>query len=99
MARFHAYRLRSEDALVLAVQSDLLSSLQTCAVVPLLPTEDLSPVIARLNPHFEIDGRSYAMATQFIGVVSIVELGADVADLTGHADAITAATDFLFQGF
>jgi toxin CcdB len=99
MARFHAYRLRSGDALVLAVQSDLLSSLQTCAVVPLLPKGELSPVIARLNPHFEINGCSYTMATQFIGVVSIAELGVDVADLTGHADAITAATDFLFQGF
>lgn len=99
MARFHVYRLKQGDALVLAVQSDLLSSLQTCAVVPLFPKGELSPVIVRLNPEFEISGRSYTMATQFIGVVSISELGADVADLTVKADAITAAIDFLFQGF
>ncbi|MCV9962149.1 CcdB family protein [Pararhizobium sp. BT-229] len=99
MARFHVYRLKQDGALVLAVQSDLLSSLQTCAVVPLIHKGELSPVIARLNPNFQIDGHFYTMATQFIGVVPVSELASDVVDLTGNADAITAATDFLFQGF
>jgi toxin CcdB len=99
MATYHVYRLKQNGALVIAVQSDLLSSLQTCAVVPLLPKGALSPVIARLNPEFEIGGRSYTMATQFIGVLTVGELGPDLIDLTGKADAITAAMDFLFQGF
>lgn len=99
MARFHVYRLKQDGALVIAVQSDLLSSLQTCAVIPLLPKGELSPVIARLNPEFEISGRFYTMATQFIGVVTVSEMGPDLIDLSGQADAITAAMDFLFQGF
>ena len=56
-------------------------------------------VIARLNPEFEISGRSYTMATQFIGVVALSELGPDLIDLTGKAEAVTAVKDFLFQGF
>ena len=39
------------------------------------------------------------MATQRMAALPASEIGETVADLTGHADAITAATDFLFQGF
>jgi toxin CcdB len=99
MARFHVYRLRQSGALVLDLQADLLSDLQTRNMVPLLLPADLSRLIGRLNPKFEVGGRSYVMATQFMGVVSVSEIGETVADLTRHADAITAATDFLFQGF
>jgi toxin CcdB len=99
MARFHVYRLRHSGALVLDLQADILSDLQTRNVVPLLSPGEISRLIARLNPTFEIGGQPYVMATQFMGVVAISELGGGVADLTGNADAITAATDFLFQGF
>ena len=99
MARFHAYRLRPSGALVLDLQADLLSDLQTRNVAPLLLPEQLSRLIARLNPKFEIGGRTYVMATQFMGVVALNEIGETEADLTGQASAITVATDFLFQGF
>jgi len=99
MARFHVYRLKQGGALVLDLQADLLSDLQTRTVVPLLSPGQLSRFIARLNPRFDVDGVPCVMATQFMGVVSVGELGAVVADLTRHADAIIAATDFLFQGF
>jgi toxin CcdB len=39
------------------------------------------------------------MATQRMAALPVSEIGETVADLTGQADAITAATDFLFQGF
>lgn len=99
MARFHVYRLRQGGALVLDLQADILSDLQTRNVVPLLLPGEISRLIARLNPTFEINSQSYVMATQFMGVVAINELGLSVADLTRDADAIIAATDFLFQGF
>ena len=99
MARFHVYRLRQGGALVLDLQADILSDLQTRNVVPLLLPSEISRLIARLNPTFEINGQRYVMATQFMGVVALNELGSSVADLTRDADAITAATDFLFQGF
>ncbi|OLP59090.1 hypothetical protein BJF93_03990 [Xaviernesmea oryzae] len=99
MARFHVYRLEPDDALVLDVQSSLLVNLDTRAVVPLLPTTALSPIMARLNPKFTIDGDLYVMATQFIGVVSDRSIGLSVSNLTARADDIIAALDFLFQGF
>jgi len=99
MARFHVYRLKQGGALALDLQADLLSDLQTRTVVPLLSPTEISRLIGRLNPRFQIDGRHYVMATQFIAVVPVSELGPIVADVTSHADAITAATDFLFQGF
>jgi toxin CcdB len=99
MARFHVYRLRQGGALVLDVQADLLSDLQTRTVIPLLLPLELPRAIRRLNPRFDIDGQSHVMATQFIGVVSIGDFGTMVADFTRHAEAIIAATDFLFQGF
>ncbi|KQV42370.1 pirin [Rhizobium sp. Root73] len=99
MARFRVYRLRQGGALVLDLQADILSDLQTRNVAPLLLPGEISRLIARLNPKFEIGGRPYVMATQFMGVVAVSEIGETVADLTSHADAITAATDFLFQGF
>ncbi len=99
MARFHAYRLRQGGALVLDLQADLLSDLQTRNVAPLLLPGELSRLIGRLNPKFDVGGQPYVLATQFMGVVALGELGETVADLTRHSDVITAATDFLFQGF
>ncbi|OBZ97036.1 pirin [Pararhizobium polonicum] len=99
MGRFHVYRLKHGGALALDLQADLLSDLQTRTVVPLLLPVDIPRLIGRLNPRFEIDGQPYVMATQFIGVIPVSELGQHVADVTRHADVITAATDFLFQGF
>lgn len=41
----------------------------------------------------------YVMLTEFIGTVPVVDIGMPIADLSARADDITAATDFLFQGF
>jgi toxin CcdB len=55
--------------------------------------------IGKLNPRFVIDGETYVMATQRMRSIGIDALGPVVAELSNHADAITAATDFAFQGF
>lgn len=97
MARFQVYRLG--DGLVVELQSDLFDGLQTRVVAPLVPADDISRKIGKLNPRFDLGGESYVMLTEFLGTVPAVELGTLVADLSSRADAITAATDFLFQGF
>lgn len=99
MARFHVYRLGHSEALVLDLQSDLLTELTTRTMAPLLQPEDLPRTMRQLNPRFLVGGQPYIMATQFIGAVSIHEIGSAVADLTADGDRITAAVDFLFQGF
>jgi toxin CcdB len=99
MARFQVYRLKSEPILAIDLQANILGDLPSKVMVPLYPVGDMSWSISRLNPRFLINGEHYVMATQRIAAVPVSEIGETVADLTGHADAITAATDFLFQGF
>ncbi|AYG57698.1 CcdB family protein [Rhizobium jaguaris] len=99
MARFHVYGLKQSQTLALDLQSNLLERLNTRMMVPLLPMDDVSASITRLNPRFAINDRPYIMMTQLIGAVSLTEIGDLIIDLSPHSDQITAATDFLFQGF
>jgi toxin CcdB len=39
------------------------------------------------------------MATHRLAALPLSEIGPSIADLSARADEITAATDFLFQGF
>ncbi|MBB5575346.1 hypothetical protein GGD50_003975 [Rhizobium paranaense] len=55
--------------------------------------------MARLNPQFTIAGKPYIMATQLMAAIPRTEIGELITDLSSHGDQITAATDFLFQGF
>ncbi len=55
--------------------------------------------MARLNPQFTIADKPYIMATQLMAAVPLTEIGELITDLSLRGDQITAATDFLFQGF
>lgn len=99
MARFQVYRLKSEPVLVIDLQANILSDLPSRMVAPLYPVRDMSWSISRLNPRFLINGESYVMATQRMAALPLSEVRERVADLSSDADAVTAATDFLFQGF
>ena len=99
MARFNVYRLKQSRILALDLQSDLLERLSTRMMAPLLRAEEVSKPMARLNPQFTIAGEPYTMAIQLMAAISLIEIGELVADLSPHGDQITAATDFLFQGF
>lgn len=97
MARFDLYR--DGENFLLDVQADTLIQLNARAVVPVrLP--NAAPLPAhRLNPIFEIAGRRYVMVTQFISAVPESHLRHKDGNLTVHRDEITAALDFLLQGF
>lgn len=98
MARFHVYANSDDAGLLLDVQANLLSDLNTCVVVPLLPL-DQAPKPARvLNPVFKIDGVEYLMATQFLAAVPRRVLGPEKARLVDQADVVVSALDCLFQG-
>jgi toxin CcdB len=99
MARLDLYRLPEVDGYVLEVQADLLSTLATAVVVPLLSREDSPTPLGRLNPVFEIDGVPHVMVTQFIAAVPRRELGAPVGSLGAnrHVD-VTNALDMIFSG-
>ncbi|MBB3521943.1 MULTISPECIES: CcdB family protein [Rhizobium] len=99
MARFHVYNLIHTNALALDLQSDLHGDLTTRIMAPMLPLEALPKIMRQLNPQFVINGVPYVMATQFIGAISVKEIGVAAADLTADSDRIISALDFLFQGF
>ncbi|WP_183713599.1 MULTISPECIES: CcdB family protein [unclassified Rhizobium] len=99
MARFRVYGLRQSRTLVLDLQADLLDRLSTRIMAPLLRAEDVLTPIARLNPQFTIADETYIMATQLMAAIPLAEIGELITDLSSHGDQITAATDFLFQGF
>lgn len=99
MARFRVHRLKSDDQLVLDLQSDFLHDLPTRIVAPLQPVETVSWVISRLTPRFEVSGKTYVMATHRMAALALSEIGPTIADPSNRANEITTATDFLFQGF
>jgi toxin CcdB len=98
VTRFHVYANTEGEPPLLDVQANLLSQLNTCVVVPLLPL-GVGPKPARvLNPTFEIDGSPYVMATQFLATVPRRLLTKEVINLEDRADIIVSALDCLFQG-
>jgi len=99
MARFDVFRARTGSLLLLDLQSGILDVLPSRVVAPLLPIDEMPWAIKRLNPRFEIDGDVYVLATQRMAAIQSNELGIRVGSLSRHSDEITAAMDFLFQGF
>ncbi|WP_297837007.1 CcdB family protein [uncultured Roseibium sp.] len=99
MARNQLYRLKPDSVLVLDVQADLLESLNTRVVVPLLPKSRAPAPAAYLNPIFGWEGEEYVMATQFLAAVAVSQLGDPIGSLDENFAEITRALDTLFQGF
>lgn len=102
MARFDIYKYASKATpLVLDVQADLLSGLNTCVVIPLVPEKQAKKeALPKLKPIIQIDGKSYVLMTTDIGTLTRASLGKKIANIeNSHRQDITEALDFLFQGF
>jgi toxin CcdB len=98
MARFDVYRdLRGR--LLLDVQTDLLPSLITRLVVPLLPVAAVPAPMKRLHPVFPVGDVDHVMATHLMAAVPTRSLGRPIGSLTSHYDRIVAAIDMIFLGF
>ena len=99
MARFDVYAFSDRAGLLLDVQADLLDELNSRIVVPLLELSDAPKPAKRLNPLFEIEGKPYVMATQFLASISRTQLKKPKLNLSNYSDKITDALDMVFQGF
>jgi toxin CcdB len=99
MAHFDVFaRADGEQGLLLDCQADLLSHLNTCFVVPLVPVDAAPRPAVRLNPVFEILDVAHIMITQFAAAVLTRELGDEVTSL-GQQDIVVAdALDVLMSG-
>jgi len=99
MAKFDVYRHGEGIGYLLDCQADLLASLNTRLVVPLLPLASAPIPAGRLNPIFDIAGIRHSMVTQFAAAVPVTLLREKVASLASDEIAIGNAIDMLLAGY
>lgn len=85
--------------LLLDVQSNLLDSLQTTVVIPLVKFEsNKNQTLTQLTPVLDIDGTKYLALTPQLAGISRKELGSAIADASQFRTNIINAMDFLLTG-
>lgn len=103
MAQFDVYlnpnaATRKAIPYLLDVQADLLDTLATRVVVPLILEEEMGLAARHLNPQFRIKGVAVVMSAAELAGVPNRSLGEKVATLKSRRDEIIAALDLLFTG-
>jgi len=104
MALFDVYentnsQTKKSAPYLLDVQADLLASMTTRVVVPLVTISAMGKPAKHLNPQFKIKRTALVMSTAELAGVDMQVLGEKVASLKEHRSEIIAALDFLFTGF
>jgi len=105
MARLDVYRnsgAQAEDVpYLLDVQAEVLSALDTRVVVPLRRRDRFPQVLTppNLMPIVTVEGVACLLETSKLAAVPLRILKTPVASAADHHVAITAALNFLFQGF
>ncbi|PCI41391.1 MAG: plasmid maintenance protein CcdB [Rhodospirillaceae bacterium] len=98
MARYDVYANPNGSGYLLDVQADLLDTLNTRVVVPLLLENEAPNPADRLNPIFKIEGKQVVMVSQFLAAVPVSILQNPVTNISENI-TITNALDMVFQGF
>jgi len=83
---------------LLDVQSDLIETVGSRVVVPLVTVERAGGVIGRLMPCLDVGERRVVMDTAQIMGIPVRMLGKRAADLSHERHAILAAIDLLTHG-
>ena len=105
MARFDVYENPGSHAVttpyLLDVQSDLLDGLDSRMVVPLRSLAHFPKVKlpTRLTPVLTVEGQDFLLETPKMGAVPKRILTSPITSLLDDQAEITAALDFLFQGY
>ena len=103
MAQFDVYLNPNPDTrkiipYLLDVQADLLDTLATRVVAPLVVAEKMEQAAQQLNPQFKVKGVAVVMSTAELAGITNRSLGEKVASLKTKRDEIIAALDLLFTG-
>lgn len=104
MAQFDVYENPNENTrknvpYLLDLQADLLNSLATRVVAPLVSATAMGKPIDHLNPQFQIKRKTVHMSTAELAGVPVRTLGEKVGSLKDQRHVIISALDFLFTGF
>ena len=103
MAQFDVYLNPNSDTrktipYLLDIQADLLDSLATRVVAPLVLAEKMELAAQQLNPQFKVKGVAVVMSTAELAGITNRSLGEKVTSLKTKRDEIIAALDLLFTG-
>ena len=98
MPQFDVHAMRSTDALAVNCQSDLLDSLETRLIIPLLRSHDVPWSFPRLAPLIRFQDEEYVLATPLAAAVHKSELRDAVGTLAEHRLTIVGAMDLLVSG-
>ena len=83
----------------LNVQADLLDTLNTRAIVPLVRDKEMGKSVKDLHLKFKVKGEIVVMSTAELAGLPIRALGEKVTSLKSKRDEIIAALDLVFTGF
>jgi toxin CcdB len=90
----------AELPFLVEVQTDVLEELDTCLVIPLANSAELTGFPAQyLMPVIAFQGQRYALLTPQLAGISRDELGPQAGSLADQQRAISAAIDFILRGF
>ena len=90
-------RSRERQPFLVALQSDLVGSLDTVVVAPLEPAAS-GTFVDRLNPRVDVEGQPFVLLAQELVTVRKSVLGKAHGSLAAERDKIIAALDVLFTG-
>lgn len=82
----------------LNVQADLLDSLNTRVIVPLVREEEMGKSVKGLHLRFKVKGETVVLSTAELAGLPMRSLGDKVASLKSKRDEIIAALDLVFVG-
>ena len=104
MAQYDVFENPNEETnqtipYLLDVQADLLDTLSTRVVVPLIAASAMGKAIKHLNPQFIIRNVTVSMSTAELAGIPVRSMGEKVSSLKDQRHEIIAALDFLFTGF
>ncbi|MFW5975272.1 MAG: CcdB family protein [Desulfosalsimonas sp.] len=104
MAQFDVYENPNPETneatpYLLDVQAELLDTLSTRVVVPLLSAAYAEKPIKHLNPLLTVNETAVLMSTAEMAGISVQSMGKKIGTLKYKRDEIIAAIDFLFTGF
>lgn len=103
MTQFDVYENANENRrgsypLLLDIQADILSDLNTRIIVPLIPLRSGSkPLI--FTPVIDVEEQRYIALFNLMASYPVGELGACVTNLSDLRSILIAAYDFVIQGY
>ena len=97
-AQYDVYSIAGSNDLFLELQANNVQGLSTKIGAPLIAKGRFDRPIHRLQPEFDIGGRTYIMLTQHIFSIPAADLKDLHANLLASDYRITSALDLLFLG-